>query len=144
MSASENKAIVRRFIEEVLSGNQVAQVETLVAPHYINHLLPPGMAQGPEGEKAFIGMFRSAFPDFRMTVEDLLGEADRVAGRWVFTGTHTGAFQGIPPTGHRVTMTGMNIFRLENGQIVDNQSNFDQFGLLQQLGVIPTPEPAAV
>jgi steroid delta-isomerase-like uncharacterized protein len=143
MSAEENKAIVRRFIEDVLSGNQVGLVDTLFAPEYVNHLLPPGTPPGPEGEKGFIAMFRNAFPDFRMTVDDILGEDDRVAGCWTFAGTHTGAFQGMPPTGRRVTMTGMNIFRLAHGQIVDNRSNFDQFGMLQQMGAIPAAEPVA-
>jgi steroid delta-isomerase-like uncharacterized protein len=142
VSATENKAIVRRFMEEILNANRLDLVDELFAPNYVNHLIPPGAPQGPEGERNFIGMFHAGFPDYRMALEEMVAEDDRVATAWTFHGTHTGAFVGIPPTGRAVTMTGMNIFRLAGGQIVDNRSNYDQMGLLQQLGVVPAPEPA--
>ena len=85
-------------------------------------------------------MFLSAFPDTQMTVEDELADGDKVATRWTATGTHTGELMGIPPTGKQVTVTGMDINRLVGGKIVEHWGEFDQMGMMQQLGVVPAPE----
>ena len=75
-----------------------------------------------------------------MNLEDIIAEGDKVATRWTFEGTNSGAFQGMPATGKHVTFAGMNVWRVAEGKIVDNQGSFDQLGMLQQLGIIPTPE----
>jgi steroid delta-isomerase-like uncharacterized protein len=88
--------------------------------------------------KQLLAMFRAAFPDQRVTIEDLVAEDDRVVNRSTYTGTHLGEFQGIPPTGKRFTIGGINVSRIANGRIVEDWTILDQLGMLQQLGVIPT------
>jgi predicted ester cyclase len=84
-------------------------------------------------------MFLSAFPDTKMTIEDQLAEGDKVTTRWTATGTHTGELMGIPATGKAVTVTGFDITRYSGGKSVEHWGQFDQMGMMQQLGVIPTP-----
>ena len=87
-------------------------------------------------------MFRAAFPDLHVTLEDVFGEGDKVATRGYFTGTHQGEFNGIPATGKQVKVSYIDLWRLENGKAVDNWVQMDMIGLMQQLGVIPAPEGA--
>ncbi len=104
------------------------------------HASPPGEEiHGREGIEQFYGALRAAFPDLRITIEDQVAEGDRVVTRWTARGTHTGAFQGIPPTGKQGRMTGIDIDRIADGKVVECWVNSDDLGLLQQLGVIPTP-----
>lgn len=84
-------------------------------------------------------MYRAAFPDVQSTIEDTIAEGDKVVTRWTARGTHRGALMGIPPTGKELTVTGMGILRIEGGRIMEAWGIFDQFGMLQQIGVIPTP-----
>lgn len=141
-STQDNKATVRRFLNEYLNEHNVATVDELFAPDYVNHLLPPGTPAGPAGEKQLFYMFYSAFPDFHITINDVIGESDMVAGRWTFYGTNTGEFQGMPATGRQASFEAMNMFRLADGKIVENWPSFDQLGLMQQLGAIPAPATA--
>ena len=83
--------------------------------------------------------YRRAFPDARYTIEEMIADQDKVVIRWSGTGTHLGELMGIPPTGRRVTVTGISIGRYEGGKLVEEWLNFDALGLFQQLGVIPTP-----
>jgi steroid delta-isomerase-like uncharacterized protein len=92
-----------------------------------------------DGFLRFLGALRSAFPDVAVTVEDLLAEGDEVAVRWTWRGTQQGPFLGIPPTGEAVTGSGIGLFRIVNGRIVEDFVQEDTFGLLQQLGAIPAP-----
>lgn len=87
----------------------------------------------------FTGMFMSAFPDTKMTVEQQIAEGDKVVTRWKAQGTHKGELMGIPPTGKQVTVTGISIERIVGGMIVESWEEFDQMGMMQQLGVIPAP-----
>ncbi len=137
--STDNKAVIRRFLEEYLNGHNVGVVDELFAADYVNHLLPPGTPPGPGGEKGLFYMFYSAFPDFSITMNDLIAEGDKVVARWTFHGTNTGEFQGMPATGRQASFEATNVFRLSGGKIVENWSSFDQLGLMQQLGVIPTP-----
>ena len=98
------------------------------------------LERGPEDVKRFVGEFRSAFPDFHTTIEDQIAEDDKVATRWTMRGTHEGEFRGIAPTGRQISVTGIGIFRFSEGKVVESWDNFDQLGMMQQLGVIPTPE----
>ncbi len=133
----DNKAIVRRFVEEVQNQGQLAVVEELVAPSYVNHSAPAGIPADREGIKRLTQLFRRAFPDGTMTIEDMLAEGDRVVTRKTFRGTHRGEFMGIPPTGKEVTIGLIDIVRLADGQVVESWNAADDLGLLQQLGVIP-------
>lgn len=139
MSPDANKALVRRFIEEVINQGNLDLIDELVAPDSVYR--GPGMeVPGPAGLKQVFVMLRGAFPDWSETVEELIAEGDRGVFRVTGRGTQTGAFMGIPPTGRAVTMAGIDIVQLKDGHFVAHWANFDQFGLLQQLGVIPAPE----
>ncbi len=139
MSTEDNKALLRQFYEEVLNQHNLAAMEKYIAPDCMDHTLPPGMPQGIEGVKMFTSIFLTAFPDIRNKAEDMIAEGDKVVARISFDGTHQGAFQGIPPTGKQVKVPGIDIVRISGGKIVEHWSNFDQMGMLQQLGVIPAP-----
>ena len=138
MSVEDNKALVRRCWEECFNQGNLAVVDALVAPTYSWH--GPGQeVSGREGIKQLISLYRAAFPDIHMMFEDQIAEGDKVASRWTMRGTHTGNLLGIGPTGKQGTMTGMVISRLAGNTIAEEWENFDQLGLLQQLGVMPRP-----
>ena len=136
MSTEEHKALVRRFDEEVWNGRNLSRVDELFAESHIFRAAgsPP---LDREGHRQMIAHFQDAFPDGRNTSEELLAEGDKVVQRWTFRGTHHGAFQGIPPTGKPVTLTGISIWRVDGGTIVESWHELDTLGLMQQLGVIP-------
>ena len=138
MSTEENKALVRRFVAEVISQGDLAVVDDLLAATYTYH--GPGMeVSGPEGMKHLFTMLRTAFPDWAETIEELIAEGDTVVFRVTGYGTHHGEFLGIPPTGQQVTVPGIDIVRIAGGKLVEHWANFDQLGLLQQIGAIPAP-----
>jgi steroid delta-isomerase-like uncharacterized protein len=142
-----NKALVRRWYDEVASQGDLAVIDDLFAPDHVNHQAEaaPGEGSGPAGQRQLVTALRGAFPDLSVVVEDMIGEGDRVLARYVFSGTQDGEYNGLPPTGRRVEVTGMAIWRIAGGQIVETWVIFDVYGLLQQLGVIPGPAatPAA-
>jgi steroid delta-isomerase-like uncharacterized protein len=132
-----NKAIARRFFAEVLSkGDQVAAAE-LVAPSAVFHLAVGDLDVAAVGE--VLTVFFTGFPDLAFTVEDLVAEGDQVAVRWTFTGTHTGPFMGVPPTGRQVRMAGISLLRIEGGRIVEDWVVDDLLGLMQQIGAVTLP-----
>ena len=100
-----------------------------------------GLPAGPEGTKQLVTVYRNAFPDLRFTIDEQIAEGDKVVTRWTGYGTHKAELVGIPATGKSSTVTGIAIDRIVNGKIVESWGIFDQFGMLQQLGVIPMPEP---
>lgn len=137
MSTEENKSIVRRFFDLYDSGQIDILAQEILDPDVIVQL--SGMP-GPLDREAFkqTGLaFHAAFPDHRSIIDDQIAEADTVVTRSTFRGTHLNELQGIPPTGKEVTFTQINIHRIANGKIVEVWAMFDQFGLMQQLGVIP-------
>jgi steroid delta-isomerase-like uncharacterized protein len=135
-----NKAQARRWFEDFANTGDLAVADELFAPDHVHHEADnPGRGSGPEGQKQLIAAARAAFPDLTYAVEDLVGAGDRVLARYVFTGTQQGPYNGIPATGKSVTVTGMAIFRFEGGKIAETWVIYDVLGLLQQLGVIPTP-----
>ena len=139
MSAEDNKALVRRFVDEVQSGNNVDTVDEICSPEFVNHSAPPGVPPGCEGIKILTAMFRRAFPDSYFTVEDMIAEADKVVTRKTFHGTHEGELMSIPPTGRRVSMGLIDIVRIAEGRVVEHWSVGDNLGMMQQLGIIPQP-----
>ena len=141
MSTEENTALVRRVFEEVFNRRHAGAIDELIAPNYINHDIP-APAPGIEGFKQIHALFLTAFPDIHITIEDELSEGDKVATRGYFTGTHLGEFQGIPPTGRRIRVPYIDLWRVENGKLVENWVQLDRLGMLQQLGVIPAPGQA--
>ena len=139
MSAEENKALVRRFVDEVQSAGNIDAIDELCSPEFVNHSAPPGVASNCEGVKQVTAMFRQAFPDSYFTVEDMVAEGDKVATRKTFHGTHEGEFMGIPPSGRSVRMGLIDIVRITDGRVVEHWSVGDNLGMMQQLGVIPEP-----
>lgn len=135
-----NKAIGRRILVEVWGGGKLDVLDQLVSARYVDHTPhgpEPSHVQGPEGLRQAVHLFRTAFPDLTYQVDFQLAEGDLVATRFTATGTQRGAFQGIPPTGRRVTYTGIDINRIAGGKIIEGWVNYDALGLLQQLGAAP-------
>jgi steroid delta-isomerase-like uncharacterized protein len=139
VALEENKTLYRRWFEEVVSEGDLSLADELLADTYGMHF--PGMEEpvDREGHKQLVMMFRAGFPDWMETVEDVLAEGDKVVIRVTGRGTHEGEFQGIPPTGRRVSATGVGIGRIENGRIVETWAEYDALGLVQQLVAIPAP-----
>jgi predicted ester cyclase len=142
MSTEAHKTLVRRFVEEVQSQGRLEVLDELVAPTFVNYTAPPGVPSNREGVKQITLLFRRAFPDGVMTVEDMIAEGDTVATRKTFRGTHQGEFMGIPPTGRRVAIELIDMVRVVDGRVVEHWNVVDNLGLLQQLGVLPPPGQA--
>ena len=136
MSAEDNKALVRRFVDEVQSGGNIDLIDEICSPEFVNHSAPLGLPADREGIKIVTNMFRGAFLDSYSTVEDMIAERDKVATRKTFHGTHRGEFIGVRPTGQRVSMGLIDIVRISEGQVVEHWSMGDTLGMMQQLGVI--------
>lgn len=137
MSAEQNKTIAHRFWE-AQDRQDACALDRLLSADFLNHM--PG-SPGPVDREGFMqvyGMFYAAFPDLRHTIEDLIAEGDKVAVRLSVRGTHRGAFQGMPPSGRPFAVTATSVLRIAGGQIAEQWVDFDQLGLLQQLGAIPT------
>jgi steroid delta-isomerase-like uncharacterized protein len=137
MSSEQNKTIVRRALEEAWKGN-LNVIDELIASDYVGYdPANPEPVRGPEGVKEFVSSYLAAFPDVRITVEQQLGEGDLVATRWTARGTHKGELMGIQPTGKQASVTGLTLSRLVGGKIVEEHTNWDTLGMLQQLDAIP-------
>jgi steroid delta-isomerase-like uncharacterized protein len=139
MSTEENKTIVRRAVEEFWNAHNVAAAEMLYAADLANHDPLSPAVTGLEGLKAFAGALFAAFPDFHVVIDDEVAEGDKVAKLWTLHGTQRGEFQGIPPTGKPVTMTGITVYRIAKGKIAELTWSYNMLGLMQQLGAIPAP-----
>ena len=137
MSNENIRNVVNRIVKEVINGKNLELVEELYATSYVSHMLPPQMPNGPAGQRQFFSYFFSAFPDFKLTFEQELLDGNHVVGRGYFTGTHKGEFQGIAPTGKRVKVGFMDIWRVEGNRLAEYWGSADMLGLLQQLGAIP-------
>lgn len=137
--SEKNKALSRRFYQEVWGKRNLDALDQLVAADVVDHDLPPGFPPGRKGTKAYLSVFLNAFPDSQMTIEDQVAEEDKVVTRWTITGTHTGELMGIPATGRQGTTTGIYVHRIASGQIVETWGEFDEMGMMRQIGVIPTP-----
>ena len=134
-----NKAVIRRFVEEVQNEKDEAAYDELNDPTFVNLSAPPGMPSDKEGGKAYLFGFLNAFPDCRFTIDDMIAEGDRVVTKKTFRGTHTGEFMGIPATGKEVELQYVDIMRVRDGRIVEHWLSMDQLSFMQQLGVIPAP-----
>ena len=143
MMSEENKEKVRRFLEEAFNEGNLGVVDEIFASDYVLHdPANPEEISGPEGIKQFVQMYRSAFPDSHVTVEDQIAEGDEVVTRWTGRGTHQGELFGIAPSGNQVEFSGITISRFEGGKIAEDWTNSDTLGLMQQIGAVPSPEDA--
>jgi len=135
-----NKALVRRFYQELWNEGRLEVADELFDAEFVGHAPgSPEDARGPEGVKKLVEMWRTAAPDLSVEIVSQFAEDDRVATRFVCTGTQTGPLLGFPPTGRRASMAGMAITRFRDGMIVSDWGEFDLMGLMQQLGVVPGP-----
>ena len=126
MSVEEkHKALVRRFHEEAWNKGNVAAVDEFMAADYVDYPIPSGLPPGTEGLKQTISTYRTAFPDLKATVDDIFAEGDRVAYRWSTRGTHLGEWLGIPPTGYHMAATGITVFRIAGGKVVEGWTSMD-------------------
>jgi steroid delta-isomerase-like uncharacterized protein len=132
-----NKNVIRRLFEEVWNKGSMPVADELFAPTYVHHdssTLDAG--RGPESEKKRATLYRAAFPDFRLAIEDIIAEGETVTARWSCRGTHKGDLNGIAPTGKQFSISGVSIARFANGKMVEGWVNWDALGLMQQLGVV--------
>jgi steroid delta-isomerase-like uncharacterized protein len=136
MSEARNKAIIDKFIEEVINQNRMDRADDLVAKDFVELDPLPGQRQGREGLKEMLGMMRAAFPDIRWGVEEMVAEGDTVVTRFTWTGTHQGAFLGVPATGKNVSVKGVVIDQLVGGKMSKSRILMDSLGMMQQLGAI--------
>ena len=139
MSSETNKAIIRHYVEEVQNKGNLSLLDEIAAPSFVNHSSPPGVAPTLDGVKQLAQQVLAAFPDGTMTIEDMVAEGDKVATRKTFRGTHQGTYLGLPPTGRRVEVGLIDVVRFEEGKAVEHWLEWDMFGMLQQLGALPTP-----
>ena len=133
MTNSENKAKFLILYEEILNKGKLELFDDLCAPNFVKHAIPPSPDFGIEGSKQSVMMLREAFPDIKYTVEDMIEEGDKIVARWTAKGTHKGPFMGIPPTGKRVSFSGIEIIRIKDGKAVEEWEELDRAGLMQQL-----------
>lgn len=138
MTSEANKLTMQKFVEFINTANQ-AMADELISVDAIFHV--PGIPQpmrGPAGYLAIIAMMRAGFPDIQWTLEEMVAESDKVAARFIMRGTHQGTFFGAPPTGKKITVQAMNIYRLSDGKFVEERGQPDMLGLLQQIGAVPS------
>jgi steroid delta-isomerase-like uncharacterized protein len=139
MSAEESKVVVGRFWGVWEEGN-IDLVDELLAPDYVNHTpASPDQPTGPEGVKGVVTMFRSAMPDLRVVIEDMIAEGEKVAVRYTLEGTHEGELFGIPPTGKRLSIKSIAVERVSGGKIREHWRITDSLDMMQQLGVMEQP-----
>jgi steroid delta-isomerase-like uncharacterized protein len=132
--AAANKAVVRRFYKEVYGDWNMALVDAVVSPSFVSHDWPEGGPTGPQAFRDYYSAMRSAVPDARYVVDDVIGEGDRVVVRWRMLGTHERAFGDIPASGHAITLQGIAVYRLEDGKLVERWVVSDVYGLLHAAG----------
>ncbi len=132
--AADNAELVRRMRRELLESRDLATVDRYFADGFVSHNTPPGLPEGVEGVKRFFEMFRDAFRDLEVSIDEIVSEEDRVAVATTVRGTHSGDLMGLAATGRRVSVTGVDIVRLEDGKIVEHRGLTDTVGLMRQLG----------
>ena len=135
----DNSTIVRRFVEEVINQGKMDSAREFVWEDVVEQVPLPGQGPGLEGLKDILRAMRTAFPDIDFSVKEQISDGDKVVSRFEWTGTHRGAFLGVPPTGRYVRVWGIVIDRLVEGRIKDTRIIMDTLGLMMQLGALPSP-----
>jgi steroid delta-isomerase-like uncharacterized protein len=138
----DNSAIVRDFIEECINKGQIESAGEYFWEDMVEQVPFPGQGPGVEGLKDVLRGMLAGFPDMHFAVEEQISEGDKVLSRFEWTGTHRGAFLGVPATGRPVKVWGMVIDRLVDGRVKETRILMDTLGLMMQLGVIPPPPGA--
>ncbi|MGF1472298.1 MAG: ester cyclase [Rubrobacteraceae bacterium] len=139
MPNKENERVIRRVFDELLNGGNADVAEELISPDYVEHSPLSDQATGVDGLKERVSMLRSAFPDFHYDLEDLISGEDKAVSRWTMHGTHEGEFMGLEPTGRRIEVSGIDIYRISGGKVAEHWHEMDTLRMMQQLGAIPNP-----
>ncbi|MDA0988902.1 MAG: ester cyclase [Chloroflexi bacterium] len=137
--SEQNIAVYKRFIDEVFGQKKLDVLDELISPDFVDHNPLPGTSEGRDGMKEAIGMFLSAFPDAKSTLTFTVAEGDIVVGHQKSSGTNTGEFMGMPPTGKSAQFDEIHIVRFSNGKAVEHWGLSDDLGMMMQLGVVPEP-----
>ena len=137
MSLETNKALVRRHMDEAFTNHNFAVLDETISDEYVDHTNPPDWPLGREGHRQILALYHAAFSGFRYDIEHEVAEGNMVVVRGTYTGTHSGEFFGIAPTGIHIKTTGMHLWRIANNQIVEHWCNNDDLGVMRQLGVVP-------
>ena len=140
MSIEQDKKLASRFPLEVVNQRKLNLLDEFTAPNAVEHAVPPGLPPTIEGTKMFFGMMFAAFPDLQYTVEDTIGEGDRIAQRVTAHATMKGDFLSMPATGKSATWSEMHILRLKDGKVVEHWGVVDQVSMMTQLGLMPGPK----
>jgi steroid delta-isomerase-like uncharacterized protein len=142
--SDQNKAIARRAVDLFSSGD-LDELDELVSEDAVDHdpQNPNASIHGPEGAKRTAEMYRAAFSDLQIRVEDQIADGDKVATRWTAVGTQDGDLPGLPASGRSSTVTGITIDRIKGGKIVESWGNWDTLGMMQQLGAVPAAAAAS-
>ena len=135
--SEENKAMVRRLCEETINKGNFALLDEVVSTDFLYREPTVGEKRGRAGFRELVTIYRTAFPDLKMTIEEQLAEGDKVVTRWTATGTHRGELMGIAPSGKPIRVQGIVVTRIANGKIVEDTEIYDAFGMFRQLGVLP-------
>jgi len=135
-----NKSLVRRWIEEAINKGNLSIVDEIVANDYVYREPTVGERRGKAAARELVTMYRNAFPDIKLTIEEQIAEGDKVVTRTSGSGTHRGELFGTGPTGRRVSaVPGICVTRIANGEVVEDTWVYDTLGMLRQLGVVPVP-----
>jgi predicted ester cyclase len=134
-----NKVRFRRVYEEGLNRGDLGVADELIDPEFLDREAHPGGNRGPESFRQLITMLRTAFPDLRFEIDDLIAEGDTVAGRLTMNGTHTGPLMGMPPTGRAVRQSHMHFVRFRGGKAIEHWGVRDDMGMMRQMGLMPEP-----
>ena len=135
MSTNENAELVRLLHRKLVESRDLDVIDEFFAEDFVSHNNPPGLPPGVAGVKAFFGMFKDAFPDVEVNIDELVAQSDKVVVATTTTGTHDAELMGVAPTGRRVSVTGIDLVRIEDGRIVEHRGLTDIVGLMRQLGV---------
>ena len=140
--SEQNRELVRQLNEQFHNQGRIHEViEQCFAAEFRNHSAPPGLPPTREGNEMFATAFRQAFPDYQVTIHDVIGEGDKVVTRKTFAGTHAGDWMGVPASGRKISFGGIDIVRIADGKVVEHWGEFDMLTLLQQIGALPAAMP---
>ncbi|MBI5651892.1 MAG: ester cyclase [Chloroflexi bacterium] len=139
MSNEQNKDLTRRFVEEVLNTGNLDRMSEFLTPDFVEHAARAGVPPTVEGVRMFFQGLRSAFPNFKYTVNDAIADGDLIIQRTTGQGTMTGEFAGMKPTGKSATWSELHTVRIKDGKIVEHWANVDQLSMLMQLGLMQPP-----
>src|SRR4051812_43516574 len=139
MSIEENKALARRYHQDIYLAGKLDVADEILTPDFAIHQPPPVPGPGPQGVKEDAKWFRDVFTVDELSDDDIIAEGDKVMIRWTFRGVHKGSYGDIQPTGKELTFSGFDLFRIENGRLAELWTLLDELGMMRQMGAIPNP-----